>query len=49
MANTRFHKPGSQFGRKCEKCGRKMKGHIYIDIDERGRIVSCSYSEGIQK
>jgi hypothetical protein len=45
----RFHKPGSQFGKKCDKCGGKMKGHMWIDIDDRGRVTRCSVSEGIQK
>jgi ribosomal protein L37AE/L43A len=50
MSNPiRFHNPGRQFGKKCEKCGHKMKDHAYIDVDEKGRIVACSVQEGIKK
>jgi hypothetical protein len=50
MTDTiRFHYPGRQFGRKCEKCGKKMTDHAHIDVDERGRIVACSIKEGIKK
>ena len=52
MANPlRFHKPGRHMGvrGKCEKCGGKMNGHMWIDIDPGGRVIRCSVSEGIQK
>lgn len=50
MTDTiRFHNPGRQFGRKCEKCGKKIKDHGYIDVDEKGRIVACLVKEGIER
>ena len=33
----RFHNPGSQFGKRCEKCGGKIKGHMWIDVDPKGK------------
>ena len=49
MSNLRFHNPGRQFGRRCEKCGQKMKDHAFIDVDANGRITNCSVREGVKK
>lgn len=46
----RFHNPGRHMGKKgkCEKCGGKMKGHMWIEVDPNGKITRCSVSEGLQ-